>query len=106
MAIPDNDRKGVTDTLHVSKDVRALIFAINIEHACRGDLSVRVVSPPPKSMEYRLHHKAGGCQDDVRSTYRRELRAGDQSVGDWIIKVVDTSKRDTGILKSWSISYD
>ena len=100
--IPDDNDEGIKHQLEVHENVRFLAVSVDIEHSYRGDLIVKVISP--KSQTYALHRRDGGEQNDLKKTYRIKLAPSDSSVGRWALKVSDHSKRDEGVLKSWSIS--
>ena len=103
IAIPDNDRNGVKDMISVNRDVRSLTISVDIKHSYRGDLIVKLISP--RSQVYTIHRQDGSSLRDLHKTRTVNLVSSDLSVGVWTIRVSDHSRRDTGILQHWSISF-
>ena len=81
----------------------ASVVAVNISHARRGDLRVRLFAPDGSS--YAL--KAPSATDNapnVVATYTVNL-SNEALNGTWKLRVVDTVAGNTGTINSWSISF-
>ena len=103
LPIPDNDKSGVEDIITIKQRVRSLSISVDIEHPYRGDLTVRLISP--QGHTYMLHRRKGKDQKNLKETYKRTLYNGENSVGDWTLKVTDFYRGDEGIFHKWSLSW-
>jgi subtilisin-like proprotein convertase family protein len=107
--IPDGDATGVEDRIGVdsSGSVEALRVGVDIAHPWIGDLRVTLTAPDGHAVA--LHSRGGSSQDDIRRTYDTisfpALAAfiGRSARGDWILRVQDLARRDTGTLHGWNL---
>jgi subtilisin family serine protease/subtilisin-like proprotein convertase family protein len=74
---------------------------VDITHAYRGDLVVRLIAPDGTG--YLLLDRAGGGADDVHQTFVVDL-ADEHVDGTWNLRVQDTAAGDTGTLTGWSLT--
>ena len=106
VAIPDNDRNGVASTLQVDGNVGTLTKAavtVDITHTYRGDLMVTLVKD---GEAIRLHNRAGGSRDDLKQTFDVPQLNGKPGSGEYVLKVVDLARRDTGDINSWKVDLE
>ena len=108
-AIPDNDPKGIVDTIKILHDgtVESIRISLNISHNYNGDLSVDLKSPTGKTVRLLKPGRTPG--KDIQQSFDGALFAemiGESAKGNWKIKVVDSGPRDEGKLVDWSLSLD
>jgi len=51
-----------------------------------------------------LHNRTGGSADNINQTYTVNL-SSEALNGSWRLRARDRSKRDTGYINSWSITF-
>ena len=105
VAIPDNDRNGVSSTLQVA-NAGALTSAkltVDISHSYRGDLVVTLVKD---GQAIRVHNRAGGSRDDLKTTFDLPQLNGKPGAGEYVLKVTDLARRDTGDINSWKVDLE
>lgn len=108
-AIPDEDYKGVVDTIEISRKgkINAVTVSLDVAHSSPSDLAVELSGPGGKTITLDGPGKDAGR--DLNKTYSGNALDGFQgsvSQGKWTIKVIDTSKQDTGTLKEWTLALD
>ncbi|MCB0416785.1 MAG: proprotein convertase P-domain-containing protein, partial [Bdellovibrionales bacterium] len=109
--IPDNDEKGIVETLDLSAEGKAsnLKVILDITHPYRGDLSVSLESPA--GTKVLLHDRTGGSTDNLQGMYPETLVPaeslskldGEALSGAWKLHVSDNANSDKGVLNSWGI---
>ncbi len=112
IVIPDNDPAGAEDTLTATDacTIAGISVDVNISHTFIGDLNVRIISPT--GTEVVLHDDTGGSADDIVGNYPNTLTPdgnldsllGEEAMGDWTIRMVDSFNGDEGTLNSWGIN--
>ncbi len=110
--IPDNKRTGVESTIRLSGEgaVRDITVAVDITHSYIGDLQVELTSPAGQRAV--LHNRTGGGTANLQKTYRSSSNSALASLsdtpvsGDWILRVVDLARHDTGTLKRWKLAVE
>ena len=104
VAIPDNNAQGVKSVISVAEGEGAVAVRLKskIVHTYIGDLTVTLTSP--SGQEFTLHNKEGGSTDNLLLDREISL-VGQQAIGDWTLKVVDSGRRDFGELESWSLEF-
>lgn len=100
--IPDNNRTGVSNTVSVSDQGRIKSLKVNVDiiHTYQGDL---LVTLQKGARTLTLHNRAGGGADNIKQAFAVDALNGEELRGDWILKVTDNARRDTGKLNAWSI---
>lgn len=108
LAIPDDDKKGVTSEHAVSDagTISSLTLDVDITHTFVGDLEVTLVGPDGRKV--KVHKRGGGAADNLITTYRSdggllEPFVGTSVTGTWRLKVADRAGRDVGKLNRWRL---
>ncbi|HAS8473334.1 TPA: peptidase S8 [Vibrio vulnificus] len=104
VSIPDNSRAGVISVLDVARsgDAGVVSLDLDISHTYIGDLKVTLTSPT--GGEVVLHNNTGGSANDIRQSYQVDF-SGFESQGVWELKAVDSARRDTGTINSWTLTF-
>jgi len=109
VAIPDNDRNGISDTINITDSglVKEIQVSVDITHTWIADLTLMLSAPDGSSVI--LHKRTGGSLDNIIKTYTTEnlpdlanLHSSNVN-GDWELKVVDGAGRDVGKLNQWGL---
>ena len=102
LAIPDNNRTGISNTLTVNQafDIQSVRVKVDISHTYRADLVVRLEHA---GRSVTLHDQAGGSADDLHLNMAVDDFTGLSGQGSWKITVSDTYAQDIGTLDSWSL---
>ncbi|QYK03857.1 S8 family serine peptidase [Shewanella zhangzhouensis] len=103
-SIPDNNTAGISSPIDVSRsgDAGTVTVKVNIVHTYIGDLQVELITPSGQVAV--LHDNTGAGTDNISKTYTVNA-TGVESQGTWKLKAVDSSRRDTGYIDSWEISF-
>lgn len=112
LPIPDRNAAGVSDAIEVTSggEVRDLSIEVDITHTYIGDLIVSLTSPAGTTVD--LHRRQGGRADNLRQTYEAAGTPGlhpflgQQARGNWLLRVQDLARLDTGILRSWGLTLE
>jgi bacillolysin len=101
---PIHDLQTTTSKITLAEDVTidTLKLDLDISHTYRGDLTVTLTSPSGKSAV--ISDRAGGSADDLKGSFDLSQFAGEKTAGEWTLTVEDKARRDTGTLKSWSLT--
>ncbi len=75
---------------------------MNIIHTYIGDLQVELIAP--NGQVAVLHDNTGSGTDNINKTYTVNT-SGIESQGTWKLKAVDSARRDTGYIDSWTLSF-
>ena len=111
LAIPDNDRTGVSSTIQVSSNlvVERVDVTVNITHTFIGDLEIILFSPTGTA-SYLMYRPSkgslsafGSSQDNIHFTFDTVLDMGEAASGNWTLNVRDLANGSTGTFDSWSI---
>lgn len=111
IAIPDNNRDGITSRLTVS-DTRAierLLVRVDIAHPTRGDLRLELIAPDGTVIV--LQQTSSELTRDIHTTFGLttlpeeplEILRGRSAAGEWQLSVRDLRTRDAGTLLSWGL---
>jgi subtilisin-like proprotein convertase family protein len=124
-AIPDNDPEGITQTVTVTQEIRveAVVVQLTLPHGDIGDLRIELVSPhgtvsyliynpnyalynalspnPVSQAELDLGTFINSGDDAALMSVQMY---GENSVGDWTLRVADTWSGTTGTLEEWSLT--
>lgn len=109
MFIPDNDKKGIKDTIIFEENllVSSLKVDVDISHTYIGDLIVTLISP--SGAQAVIHNNKGDSQDDLKGTFDISSTPslanllGQPVKGEWTLEVKDVSAIDKGTLNSWGL---
>jgi len=104
--IPDNDKKGLVDTLKITRKgkIKEVEVSVDIDHPFTGDLQVALISPAGKYI--MMHNRQGGRSEGLKESFSgviMEDLIGDAAHGEWTIQVKDVAVRDGGTLNSWAV---
>lgn len=107
--IPDNDEKGLQDSIKVFKKgtVDSISVRVNINHSYSGDLEVSLTAPSGKSAV--LHGRTGSSKDNIELVFDGDVVkdfVGEKAKGKWTITAKDFAPRDEGKLNNWSLRMD
>ena len=103
-SIPDNNSTGVTSTLTLNDGygIQNMQVSVDITHTYIGDLEVTLISP--SGTQVVLHDNSGGSANNINETYTVTAFNGQDAVGTWTLKAVDSARRDTGTIDNWSLT--
>ena len=103
-SIPDNASAGVSSAISATRtgDSGTVSVSVDISHTYIGDLQVELRSPTGQVAI--LHDNTGGSANDINKTYSVDM-TGVESAGQWTLKAVDSARRDTGTINSWTLSF-
>lgn len=109
LLIPDNRPEGIRSAMTMTSGgrVESVKLRVSITHTYIGDLQVHLLAPSGKSA--RVHDRAGGSGDDLKTTWESTGNAalaalvGESLKGNWVLTVRDLERRDTGRLNWWSL---
>ena len=125
--IPDNNAAGVSSKILIAtnKIIRDVNVTVNITHPWIGDLDLMLISPSGKSVLLVASRQDDGANytntvfDDsalntislgtapYTGTFTPEgslsIFNNEESVGEWILKAVDSGPEDIGTINSWSL---
>ena len=104
LAIPDN-AAAVSDAITVpgSGIATSVSVSVNIAHPYIDDLMVELVAPDGTART--LHSRSGGLANDIVRTYTPDF-AGTGIAGDWILRIGDGARGDTGTLNGWTLTVN
>ncbi|WP_440872965.1 S8 family serine peptidase [Vibrio diabolicus] len=104
VAIPDNKSSGAISAVDVDRsgDSGTVSIDVDISHTYIGDLRVTLTSPT--GGEVVLHDNTGGSANDIKATFQADF-SGFESQGSWELKAVDSARRDTGTINSWTLTF-
>ncbi|MGB3193274.1 MAG: S8 family serine peptidase [Limnoraphis sp.] len=104
-AIPDNNRTSRVSVLDITEDitVETVEVMFDAQHALRGDLDVRLISPDGTvSILAERHDDTGDNYDHWVFTSTRHW--GESSQGEWKLQVTDRRTGTTGLWDSWQLN--
>lgn len=112
LAIPDNNRNGVSNTLTIFQtgSIADLSVTVDIQHSYRGDLQVSLI--PPVGNPIVLHNRTGGRTKDLVQAYTADTLdalaalVGQPVRGSWTLRIADLAPLDRGVLRRWSLDID
>lgn len=109
LAIPDNTPEGISSKIAIAESgtLKDISVGVVIPHTYIGDLLLEIVAPSGQSVT--LHNMSGGSKDDLRMTYDQtstpalEALVGQGIQGNWLLRIKDLQRIDTGRLEKWSL---
>ena len=106
VAIPDNDKDGVTSEIVISESltIESVTIAVTITHGYCGDLGIELVSPAgTKSILFNI--KNGFNSADLNGmVLLSNAYYAENSAGTWTIRVLDGWSTTTGTFDSWDLT--
>lgn len=106
-AIPDNDPKGLDDSIHVLRNltVKFVSIDVSIKHPFAGDIKMELKAPNGEAVVIREPSRRPD------RNLKKNFSGGDltkfegmKSRGDWTLNVVDGAERDNGSLLDWTLN--
>lgn len=104
--IPDISTTGVSHTITDSSNltIEAVQIRVNVTHTFTGELAIELTSPSgTKSVLFNTYNGFYGDDDLDNMVLLSNAFYGENSSGNWTIKVIDAGLDDTGMLNNWSI---
>ncbi len=104
--IPDNSDNGISSTVIVNQSINIenVEVLVDIWHDWRGDLSLFLTSPNGIVSELvRQHGDSGDHYEDW--VFTSVVHWGENSFGEWTLKVNDTDSSYTGEFRSWNLTF-
>ena len=106
VVIPDNNATGITRTFDLSGSnirVERVLVNVSINHTSRGNLAVTLTSP--NGTVSRLAEKHGDTGNDYANWTFSTVRSwGENSAGNWTLKITDGTAGATGTLTSATVT--
>ena len=104
--IPDADSTWTEFSLNVSHEIRveSVDVIVDINHTYRGDLDIILESPD--GTESWLAEENGDSNDHYSNwSFNTVHHWGESSLGEWKLKVRDSTSGDNGTLNSWEVIF-
>jgi len=104
-SIPDNSSTGVTNVINVASSytIESVQIKLTTDHTYLGDLGVELISPSGTHSRLLLINSNIKQSALTDFTLLSNAFYGENSSGNWTIKLVDASAGDSGKLVSWKI---
>ena len=101
-AIPDNNTTGVVSEINITEpgQIASLAVDVGITHTYRGDLKLTLEHG---GRTVTLVDRQGGGADNIMEAFSLADFNGTEAMGVWRLRVVDTSRTDTGTLNTWGV---
>lgn len=104
--IPDNSASGVTDKINVTDNlvIEAIQVRVSVDHTRASDLGVEITSPSGTTSQLMLINSniLDKKLDDI--ILLSNAFYGEDSKGEWTLKVLDGKSGRTGILATWGVN--
>jgi subtilisin family serine protease len=107
-AIPDNSITGASNTITTSnnKIIEAVQIKVNLTHTYTGDIAIELTSPfGTKSVLFTPYNAFDNSNDLTNMILLSNVFYGENTLGNWTIKVIDADQYSTGTLTDWSIRF-
>jgi subtilisin family serine protease len=107
LAIPDNSATGVQSTINVAANltIEGVQIKTSATHADIGQLGIELVSPGgTKSIIVNVNNALEGQIDYIGEVMLTNAFYGENSAGNWTIKLIDGRTGTTGTLTNWQIN--
>ena len=103
--IPDNSAAGVTHALNVTADlvVEVVQIKVTLTHQAVGEIGLELTGPSGTKSILMPINSMMADDDMADAPLASNAFYGEDSGGDWTIKVIDPSAGQTGTLNKWSI---
>ncbi|WP_277884070.1 S8 family serine peptidase [Nostoc sp. FACHB-280] len=102
LPITDNSEISYTAILAASLDIDWVEVELNITHPHRGDLIVELISPSKKITSTLVRYPDAG--DNINFRFSSSQFRGENSAGDWILRIRDSQLTNTGLFNSWKLN--
>ena len=106
LVIPDNSASGVVHTLRVAAEleIEAIQIKMNLTHDFVGEIGIELLSPSgTKSILLPINSLISAYTIEDRNRFLSNAFYGEDSQGNWIIKIIDPKATRKGVLRNWSI---
>ncbi len=105
ITIPDNNPAGITRTFNIAQNLRAerVTVTVNINHTSRGQLAITLTSPGGTASRLAEKHTDTG-DNYVNWTFSTVRCWGENSTGNWTLKITDTTSGTTGTLTAATLT--
>jgi subtilisin-like proprotein convertase family protein/subtilisin family serine protease len=108
VAIPDNSLAGASSSVNVPANpvhvVEAVQIRVSLTHTFTGDLAIELTSPSgTRSVLKNGRDQFLNSPDLSNMVLASNAFYGENPLGAWTIKIVDTADQDTGTLTNWAI---
>lgn len=105
--IPDNSSTGVSNTLNVPSSliIEAVQISVNITHQFPSEIGIELTSPTGMISQLMLINSGIVGENLIDTQFLSNAFYGENSAGNWTIKIIDSMPSDTGILNSWKIKF-
>ena len=109
--IPDRGSANVSLAIDEQGQIESIEVFVDIQHACIGDLIVKLKPPRGTATKVVLHDRQGGAAGRLTKTYRiqstpgLERLAGRKIAGTWTLEVNDEALRHRHDYTIWSWFY-
>ncbi|QLE58896.1 S8 family serine peptidase [Nostoc sp. TCL26-01] len=106
LPITDNSEISYTAILAASLDIDWVEVELNITHPHRGDLIVELISPSKKIISTLVRYPGNGqdAGDNINFRFSSSQFWGENSAGDWTLKIRDSQLTNTGLFNSWKLN--
>ena len=106
--LPDNNAAGVTNTIAVSQSeiIEAVQITVNITHTYTGALAIELVSPAGTRSVLATPYNFFYTSDDITNmVLTSNAFYGEETDGNWTIRVSVAGSYGAGTLDDWSIRF-
>tara|TARA_B110000261_G_scaffold132666_1_gene149151 strand:- start:341 stop:1021 length:681 start_codon:yes stop_codon:yes gene_type:complete len=106
--ITDNSATGITNAIAVSESeiIEAVQVKINLNHTHSGDVGIELVSPAgTRSVLFTPFSGFFNSDNMVNFILTSNAFYGEETDGNWTLRVIDGYASDTGTLTNWSIRF-
>jgi Ca2+-binding RTX toxin-like protein len=106
LPIRDNSEISSTFILAANLDIDWVEVELNITHPHRGDLIVELISPSKKITSTLVNNPSNGqdAGDNINFRFSSSQFWGENSAGDWTLKIRDSQFTNTGMFNSWKLN--
>ncbi len=105
VAIPDNNTTGITSVINIPTGltIQSVSASVNITHSYRGDVQIELISPAGTTTTLKSTSSSDSAANII-ATYAPTTFTGQNSAGNWTLRVKDLASADTGTLNNWNLS--
>ena len=105
-SIPDGDSNWTEFSFNTTLELQleSVDVIVDINHTYRGDLDIVLVSPSGTESWLAEEHSDGGNHYN-NWLFNTVHNWGESSLGEWALKVRDTSSGDNGTLNTWEVIF-